>query len=69
MNTSGIGLGLVISKLIVSKFDGIIDFVSKYKEGSTFFYTIVLNPPEDGGSQVPTNQKETSFESVCQLKS
>jgi signal transduction histidine kinase len=40
INTNGIGLGLVISKLIVNKFGGIIDFVSKYHRGSTFFYTI-----------------------------
>jgi signal transduction histidine kinase len=40
INTNGIGLGLVISKMIVSKFNGFIDFVSKYKKGSTFFYTI-----------------------------
>ena len=39
VNTNGIGLGLVISKLIVTKFNGYIDFVSKYKRGSTFFYT------------------------------
>ena len=39
INTNGIGLGLVISKLIVNKFGGYIDFISKYKRGSTFFYT------------------------------
>ena len=39
INTNGIGLGLVISKLIVNKFNGYIDFVSKHKKGSTFFYT------------------------------
>ena len=39
INTNGIGLGLVISKMIVTKFNGYIDFVSKYKKGSTFFYT------------------------------
>ena len=39
INTNGIGLGLVISKLIVNKFDGYIDFLSKYRKGSTFFYT------------------------------
>jgi K+-sensing histidine kinase KdpD len=39
INTQGIGLGLVISKLIVNKFNGYIDFKSKYKRGSTFFYT------------------------------
>mgnify|MGYP000945542450 CR=1 FL=1 len=42
INTNGIGLGLVISKLIVEKFNGYIDFVSHPKgptKGSTFFYT------------------------------
>ena len=39
INTEGIGLGLVISKMIANKFGGIIDFVSKYKKGSTFFFT------------------------------
>ena len=42
INTNGIGLGLVISKLIVEKFNGYIDFVSHpkgRKKGSTFFYT------------------------------
>lgn len=31
INTNGIGLGLVISKMLVTKFDGEIDFQSKYK--------------------------------------
>ena len=44
INTNGIGLGLVISKLIVTKFNGYIDFVSKYKKGSTFFYTFETLP-------------------------
>jgi signal transduction histidine kinase len=44
INTNGIGLGLVISKLIVNKFNGYIDFVSKYKKGSTFFYTFEIQP-------------------------
>ena len=43
INTNGIGLGLVISKLIVNKFNGYIDFVSKHKKGSTFFYTFETN--------------------------
>ena len=34
LNTKGIGLGLVISKMIVNKFDGIIGFDSKFNEGS-----------------------------------
>ena len=43
INTQGIGLGLVISKLIVNKFNGVIDFLSKYKRGSTFFFTFQLD--------------------------
>ena len=39
LNLKGIGLGLVISKLIVEKFSGYIDFISKFQHGSTFFYT------------------------------
>ena len=44
INTEGIGLGLVISKLIVSKFNGNIDFFSKYRKGSTFFFSFELQP-------------------------
>ena len=40
INTKGIGLGLVISKQIVEKFNGMIDFLSKYKQGTTFFFTL-----------------------------
>jgi len=39
INMDGIGLGLVISKMIVEKFNGKIDFISKYKKGSTFFFS------------------------------
>ena len=39
INVQGIGLGLVICKLIVNKFNGEIDFISKYKQGSTFYFT------------------------------
>ena len=42
INIQGIGLGLVISKLIVEKFNGKIDFISKYKKGTTFFFSIQL---------------------------
>jgi signal transduction histidine kinase len=44
INTDGIGLGLVISKLIVQKFNGCIDFFSEYQKGSTFFFTFELEP-------------------------
>ena len=39
INTHGIGLGLLISKMIVNKFHGRIEFESKYKRGSTFWFT------------------------------
>jgi signal transduction histidine kinase len=39
LNLGGIGLGLVISKLIVEKFDGKISFFSRYSLGSTFFFS------------------------------
>ena len=35
LNMRGIGLGLVICKLIVERFDGKIDFISKYKNHSS----------------------------------
>lgn len=34
INIGGIGLGLVISKMIVQKFDGQISFESEYLQGS-----------------------------------
>ena len=42
MNTSGIGLGLVICENIVKMFDGTIDFDSIPKKGSTFKFTFKL---------------------------
>ena len=39
INTNGIGLGLMISKMIVENFDGLIDFASEYRKGSVFFFT------------------------------
>lgn len=39
INTEGIGLGLMISKMIVEHFNGCINFASKYKKGSVFFFT------------------------------
>ena len=34
LNTKGIGLGLVISKMIVEKFKGTINFDSRFEEGT-----------------------------------
>ena len=43
INTEGIGLGLMISKMIVENFSGIINFISEYKKGSIFYYTFQVN--------------------------
>ena len=42
-NTNGVGLGLVISENIVTKFGGKIGFVSVPDQGSTFTFTIKLD--------------------------
>ena len=47
VNTQGIGLGLVISKLIVEKFNGEINFISTYGEGSSFFFTFEIEKYEN----------------------
>jgi len=43
INTNGIGLGLVISKMIVKNFGGEISFKSKYEKGTTFTFTFNLS--------------------------
>ena len=46
INVGGIGLGLVISKMIVNKYNGQIDFTSQYKKGTTFYFTYEHEPYE-----------------------
>ena len=41
-NTSGIGLGLMISDQLVQKLNGKISFESKVEVGSTFSFTVKL---------------------------
>ena len=43
INKKGIGLGLVICKLIAQNFGGSVNFISKYKHGSTFYFTWPLD--------------------------
>ena len=57
INVHGVGLGLVICKLIVNKFDGYIDFISKYKRGSTFFFTFKLDDMEQIVEMQNANQE------------
>ena len=56
INTTGIGLGLVMSKMIVQKFNGYIDFVSEHKNGSSFFYTFETR--DNGQGILPLIQQE-----------
>ena len=44
INTNGIGLGLVISQMIVQRFGGNINFKSKYKVGTIFTFSFLLEP-------------------------
>ena len=64
-NQKGIGLGLVISKMIIEKFDGVINFVSKWRKGTSFFFTLEV---ED---YLPDEAKITNkrIESQGQIKS
>ena len=41
------GLGLFISKLIVMKFHGDIDFISAHKKGSTFIFSMDLEHDQE----------------------
>ena len=71
INTTGIGLGLVMSKMIVQKFNGYIDFVSEHKNGSSFFYT--FETKDNGQGILPLIQQEQqkpwTFEDLNEDKS
>lgn len=47
MNSSGIGLGLVISDRIVHEFNGQIGVQSKFGKGSKFIFSILLGQDDD----------------------
>ena len=42
MNIHGIGLGLNLSKKIIDQFGGKINVKSKYRMGSTFYFTLKM---------------------------
>lgn len=64
MNVNGVGLGLMISKLIVEKFDGNISFVSEEDQGSTFTFTFKL--PSNKLSDYESNT-ENQLINQCEL--
>ena len=41
-NKKRIGLGLVMSKMIVKQFQGDIDLISEFGKGSTFFFSFEI---------------------------
>ena len=47
MNTKGVGLGLVIGKMITEKFDGEITLDSEVDIGSTFMFKFKLEQQPD----------------------
>ena len=67
VNVHGVGLGLVISRLLVHKFDGVIDFYSTPNRGSNFFFTFKLEElaPNDiaPSSLVEMDSSEENHES------
>jgi len=61
LNTSGIGLGLHICKMIVEQYGGMITCKSKWKEGTSFIFLIALDDSED-------TEKETNLRCRNPLK-
>lgn len=60
-NVKGIGLGLVISRMIVKKFQGDIKFNSKEKKGTVFCFKFLLEKMQDDHVESATffgNQSE-----------
>ena len=70
INTKGIGLGLMISKLIVEKFNGSIDFVSTFKKGSTFFFTFQLEvlSSQEYNQYILKHSKKSTAAKTSQIK-
>lgn len=58
LNTSGIGLGLVISQLIIKELGGVISFSSVEGKGSRFFFKLKI------GSSEPEDSDESSSRSI-----
>ena len=61
VNTRGIGLGLVISKKIVERFDGDIGFKSKWLKGSTFGFRIQLDSTLENTTVNTGKKNDNSF--------
>ena len=59
--------------MIVEKFDGYIDFISKYKRGSNFFYCFMLEEQdeeddEESDSSIDKTYKSNQSNNSSELK-
>ena len=63
-NTSGIGLGLTISKQVVQAFDGQISVRSQVGVGSQFTFSMVLNEEEESQPDLRKLKFNASFTAV-----
>jgi signal transduction histidine kinase len=60
LNLGGIGLGLVISKMIVERFSGKMSFFSKYRQGSTFYFSFKTLDFTQESLKLAIEQEETN---------
>ena len=64
VNTKGIGLGLVISKMIVNKFEGEINFKSQYGKGTNFFFTFGLDTDDLSNNLIVEPVQQMSIQQI-----
>ena len=64
VNTKGIGLGLVISQLIVTNFNGTISFISVVNEGTEFTFTFQLDQQRKNQLIHPSKQFNSGYQEI-----
>lgn len=55
MNNHGVGLGLFICKQLVEQFSGEIAVRSKLGEGTSFFFSVIVQEPVITNRELPTS--------------
>lgn len=63
-NYGGTGLGLALCKRLVEAMGGAIGCESKFQQGSTFWFTVCLQPCSDPKQSTSGSAKTTSFENL-----